>query len=198
MKKIYSAVALCAISVLANGNVGTTNSFKGFYLGPALAYGKGRMGANNQRYKKTRLLAGAVAGYGHVFPENGLYLGNEYALLSDTFSEKKDGQRLEKMGQVETLIRFGEIIEHNFLPYAAVGAFYGRFRLKSNTLNRKFHMSGWIGEAGVDAFLRPNLTIRSSLRYQRGVHTYGGKNIIQVQKKPQEVLLKIGISYILN
>lgn len=199
MKKIYAAVALCALSSFAVADVTpTVGNFKGFYLGPVAAFGKGRAGVNDQRYKKTRLMAGALAGYGHVFSEKGLYLGNEWALISDTFSEKKQDQRLEKIGHLETMIRFGEVIEENFLPYAAVGGFYGRFKLKSNTINRQFHMTGWIGEVGVDAFLRSNITIRSSLRYQRGLRTHGGKNQIRVQKKPQGILLKVGISYIFN
>lgn len=198
MKQIYLAILLTTVASIAFADMALVGNFKGFYTGPLVAYGKGRVGVNNQRYKKTRLMAGVLAGYGHVFQEKGLYLGNEWALVSDTFSEKKEGQRLEKTGHLETLVRFGEIIENNFLPYAAVGGFYGRYKLKSDALNRKFHMSGWIGEVGVDAFVRPNITIRSSIRYQRGLRVYGGKDQVRVQKKPQEVLLKIGISYIFN
>ncbi|UNM05698.1 MAG: hypothetical protein H6925_04065 [Holosporaceae bacterium] len=79
------------------------------------------------------------------------------------FFRKKDDQRLEKIGHLETLIRFGEIIENNFLPYAAVGGFYGRYKLKSDTLNRRFHMSGWIGEVGV--MLLCALILRSDHRF---------------------------------
>ena len=161
-------------------------------------FGKTRVGVTDQRYKKTRLMVGALAGYGHVFLGTDWYLGHEWALVSDTFSDKKAGQRLEKSGHVETLVRFGEVIEHNFLPYAAVGGYYGFHTLKSPTIHKKFGVSGIIGEVGVDAFWLKNVTIRSSLRYERGLTTHGGDARVRVQKMPQGVLLKIGVSYHLN
>lgn len=89
MKQIYLATLLTAATSISFADMVPVGNFKGFYAGPLAAYGKARVGVNDQRYKKTRLMAGILAGYGHVFQEKGLYLGNEWALISDTFSEKR-------------------------------------------------------------------------------------------------------------
>lgn len=196
MKKFITPLLLCVpLFTMADAFV---PNFKGVYGGPVAVFGKTRVGVTNQRYKKTRLMMGGLVGYGHVFEGTDWYFGHEWALISDTFSDKKATQRLEKSGQVETLFRFGEIIEHKFLPYAALGGYHGFYTVKSPTLNKKFSVSGIIGEVGVDAFWVKNVTIRSSLRYQRGFKKHRGSPAVRLQKMPQGVLLKIGLSYHLN
>lgn len=196
MRRIVFTSFLCGpLLAAADPFVG---NFKGFYGGPVVVFGKSRLGVTNQRYKKTRLMLGALAGYGHVFSGTNWYLGHEWTLVSDTFSDKKAGQKLKKSDHVEALVRFGEVIEYNFLPYAALGAYYACHSLKSPTINKTFGVSGIIGEVGVDAFCLKQVTIRSSVRYQRGLAKHGGDAGIDVQKMPQGVLLKVGVSYQLN
>jgi len=169
--------------------------FKGFYFGPALAVGRTTIGVTNQRYRQNHLMVGGLFGYGHVTLSD-LYYGGEVGLSHDTFSLKQNGQRVEKNNQVEGVLRFGQLIQNNFLPYVGLGAAYSDYKMQTSTQNKEFHTTDLISEVGVDAFVRSHWVIRSSFRYQRGLSTQGSLPV-DVQKKPNSFFIKIGASYIL-
>lgn len=169
--------------------------FSGFYFGPALAFGRTHLGVTNQRYRRTHLMMGGLAGYGQVFSEH-LYGGLEVGALHDIFSQKKEGQKVERTHQIEGVFRFGQVIQHNFLPYVGLGSAYTTYRMKTATVNKSFHTTDLIVDLGVDAFVKPQLMIRSSFRYQRALSSHASSPVV-VQKKPQSLLVKIGVSYIL-
>lgn len=170
--------------------------FKGLYFGPAFAFGQTRIGVTNQRYRQTQVMIGGLLGYGHVFSSD-LYVGGEFGLFHDTFSLKKEGQRVENNNHMEGVVRFGQLIQHNFLPYVGLGAAYAAYKMQSATQNKNFHTTDLISELGVDAFVNPHIIIRSSLRYQTGLCSHGSSSIVNIQKKPQSLFVKIGVSYIL-
>lgn len=190
---LIGTIGLASIAMADSSHF--TGNFKGAYLGPALGLGRTRIGVNNERYRQTQFMIGGLAGYGWVFATD-LYLGGEVGLFQDTFSMKKHSQRIENKGQLEGMVRFGQIIQHNFLPYVALGAARSAYKMRSDTQNKDFHSTDLISEVGVDAFVLPHLTIRSSLRYQTGLRTSGNSSIVNVQKKPQSLFVKIGVSYI--
>lgn len=183
---------LCTLSFATHPSF--TGDFNGFYFGPALAVGKTRMGVTNQRYRTTHFMLGGLAGYGQVSPSD-LYWGGEVGLFHDNFSQSKEGQKVEKNNQLEGVLRFGQLIQHNFLPYIGLGGAYSSYKMHTTTQNKNFHTSDLISEVGVDAFVKPQLMIRSSLRYQRALGS-SASSPVSVQKKPQSLFVKIGVSYI--
>ena len=197
MKKFLPCLAivgLCFSDAFAE-KPSFVGSFKGFYFGPSLALGKTRIGVTQQRYKKTRAMIGGLLGYGHLLSSD-LYIGGEAGLFHDTFSEKKAGQRIEKKGQLEGILRLGHVLQNNFLPYIGLGGSYSRYRMESATQKQTFHSADLIAETGVDVFVKPHLTIRSSVRYQRGLYIQKNSPAVSIEKKPQSLFLKIGVSYI--
>ena len=190
---------LIGLSCLAANSFAThpsfTGNFNGFYFGPALAVGKTHLGVTGERYRQTHFMVGALGGYGQVSPSE-LYWGAELGLLHDTFSQRKEDQKVEKDNQIEGVLRFGQLIQQNFLPYVGLGGAYSSYKMQSaTTQNKNFHTTDLISEVGVDAFVKPHLMIRSSLRYHRALGTTASLPV-SVQKKPQSLFVKIGVSYI--
>lgn len=169
-------------------------NFSGVYLGPSLGLGQTRIGVNNQRYRQTQVMAGGLLGYGQVFATD-LYIGGEAGLFHETFSLKKQNQRIENTHQLEGILRFGQVIQYNFLPYVGLGFAHSAYRMRSDIQKKDFYSTDLISEVGVDAFVRPHMVIRSSFRYQTSLSTTGGSSL-NVQKKPQSLFIKIGVSYI--
>jgi hypothetical protein len=196
MNKFFLIGVVCLATTALAETPAFVGNFKGFYFGPALGFGRTRMGVTDQSYRQTQFIAGGLLGYGYVSSSD-LYFGGEAGVFHDTFSQKKEGQRVEGNNHVEGLFRFGQLIQHNFLPYMALGAAYSSYKLKSNTQNKDFYTTDLISEIGAEAFVKPHIVIRSSLRYQRALHTHHNSLVTNIQKKPQSLFVKIGVSYIL-
>ncbi len=168
-------------------------NFKGMYGGVSAACGRTRITVNNGGFRGFFPLIGGVVGGGYVIDT--AYFGVEAEVDYMKFSSKRGSAQLEKHPGIGGAFRIGKVLQNNFLSYLSLGISRSRYDYKSPTLKTSFDALSFSPEVGVDAFVTPTFMIRSSFRYEKGVHTSHKVPALQIGKKPVTSMIKIGFFY---